>query len=146
MEDNIKLQANVLVQVFDQSGNLKDERDIHNTVTTAGKYCIADQLLASPTLSKPGWAELGTGTGGTTLLNAYIVGSRTAFTSKTRNNNVVTMVTDFPAGTGTGAITEAGLFDVATQNTINMTNYTSFTAINKTASDSLKLTWTLTIN
>ena len=135
---------NVLLQLFDQDGNLKDTREIHNTVTTAGKEGIMDQMLASPSLPKIGWAEVGTGTGGTTTLNAYISGSRTAFTTKTRSGAVVTTTTTFGAGVGTGTITEAGLFDVVTQNTANMWCYSSFTAITKAAGDSLLLTWTIT--
>ena len=103
-----------------------------------------DQIIASPTLSKIGWLEVGTGTGGTTLLNAYISGSRTAFSSKTRATNVITVVATLAAGVGTGSITEAGTFDVVTENTANMWMYASFTAIPKLAADSLEFTWTLT--
>jgi hypothetical protein len=56
------------------------------------------------------------------------------------------MVGDWAAGTGTGAITEAGIFDVVTQNTVNMWCYATFAVINKLATDSLKITWTLTQN
>jgi hypothetical protein len=138
--------ANMRLELFDKDGNLKDVREVHNTVTTAGKNGLADQVLASPTLSKMGWMELGTGTGGTTLLNAYISGSRVAFTTKTRNTNVVTVVGTFGAGVGTGAITEAGTFDVVTQNTVNMWMYSTFGTITKTGTDSLVVTWTLTCN
>lgn len=48
------------------------------------------------------------------------------------------------AGTGTGAITEAGIFDSATQDAGNMWVYSSFDVINKAAGDSLVVTWTLT--
>jgi hypothetical protein len=54
------------------------------------------------------------------------------------------MVANFAAGTGTGAITEAGTFDVVTQNTANMWMYSTFSVINKGANDSLAITWTLT--
>ena len=145
-KENLNLKANVKIELLNAAGQVKDVREIHNTVTNAGKYGIADQILGSPTLAKVGWCEVGTGTGGTTKLTSYISGSRTAFTSKTRSNGVVTMITDFAAGVGTGAITEAGLFDVVTQDTVNMWCYSSFTAINKGASDTLKITWTLTVS
>jgi hypothetical protein len=132
------------LELYDSQGNLKDIREILNTVTNGGKYGAADQVLASPTLAKPGWMELGTGTPGATLLGAYISGSRTALDSKTRNNAVVTMVCTFGAGVGTGAITEAGVFDVVTQNTVNMWLSASFSVVNKAAGDSLVVTWTLT--
>lgn len=146
MKEKLNTKVNVLIEVRDKAGRLKDSREIHNAVTNAGKYGIADQVLASPSLGKPTHVELGTGTGGTTKLNAYVVGSRTAFTSKTRTDGVVTMVTDFGAGVGTGSITEAGTFDSATQDGGNMWLYASFTAITKGATDTLKITWTLTIS
>jgi hypothetical protein len=127
-------------------GNLKEIRKVHNTVTTAGKNGLMDQILGTPTLAKPGWMELGTGSPAATLLGAYISGSRVALTSKLRTDNVVTMVGDWTAGVGTGAITEAGVFDVVTQNTVNMWMSASFAVVNKGASDSLKITWTLTGN
>ena len=136
--------ANMKLELFDERGNLKDVREVHNTVTTAGKYGAADQILGSPTLAKAGWMEVGTGTPSGTLLGAYISGSRTALDSKTRNNAVVTMVCTFAAGVGTGAITEAGVFDVVTENTVNMWLSASFAAVNKAAGDSLVVTWTLT--
>ena len=137
-------RENVIFSLYGPDGRLKDERRVFNTVTTAGKYGAADQIVAAPGLAKPGWMEVGTGTGGTTLLNAYIAGSRTALDSKTRTNAVVTMICTFPAATGTGAITEAGVFDVVTQNTVNLWMYSSFSVINKGAADSLVVTWTLT--
>jgi len=144
MNTKFGINANVLIEVFGTNGKLKASREVHNTVTTLGKEGIMDLILASPAVAKIGWCEVGTGTGGTTLLTAYISDSRTAFTSKTRANNVVTTVTDFAAGVGTGTITEAGLFNVVTQNTGEMHMYASFTGIVKGASDTLKITWTIT--
>lgn len=138
------LDVNVHLQLRDSQGNLKDSRLIHNTVTNAGLYGLMDQMLEIPTLSKAGWMELGTGSGGTTKLNAYVAGSRTALTTKTRNNAVVTMTCTFGAGVGTGALTEAGIFDVITEDTANMWLYATFAAINKAAGDSLTITWTFT--
>ena len=56
------------------------------------------------------------------------------------------MVGNWAAGSGTGAITEAGLFDVATQNTVNMWCSASFGVVTKGASDIFKITWTITQN
>jgi hypothetical protein len=136
--------ANMKLELFDEKGNRKDVREVHNTVTTAGKYGAADQVLASPSLPKAGWIELGTGTPSGTKLGTYISGSRTALDSKTRSDAVVTMVCTFAAGVGTGAITEAGVFDVVTEDTVNMWLSASFSVVNKAAGDSLVVTWTLT--
>jgi hypothetical protein len=141
-KDGIYLVANMHLELRDEFGNLKEERYVHNTVTTAGKNGIMDQILAVPTLVKMGWMAVGTGTPAATLLGAEV--ARVAFTSKLRAANVITVIGDFPAGTGTGALTEAGTFDVVTANTINMWMSASFAVINKLAADSLSITWTLT--
>ncbi len=140
------VNANVKIELFDNKGNLKDVREFHNAVTAAGRNAVADQVLAAPALGVPTHMELGAGTGGTTKLNLYVAGSRTALSSKTRNSNVVTMVASYAAGVGTGSITEAGVFDSATQDAGNMWLYSTFTAIEKGAADTLQITWTLTVS
>jgi len=139
-----KFNVNVRLDLYDQNGNLKESHLHHNAVTTAGIYGIMDQFLAYPSLSKPTHMELGTSTGGTTKLAAYISGSRVAFTSKTRTSNVVTIVADFGAGVATTTITEAGIFDSATQDAGNMWAYLSTLSITKGALDTLTVTWTFT--
>lgn len=126
----------------DEHGNIKRTVSVYNTVTTAGKNGTADQVLASPTLGKPTHMAVGTGTGGTTALTTE--NDRNALTTKTRSNAVVTMVGDWAAGDATAAITEAGVFDASS--TGNMWLYTSFSVINKGASDTLQITWTYTIS
>lgn len=126
----------------DKFGNAKEVRTIYNTVTTAGKNGIADQVLASPSLNKPTHMAIGTGTPSGTALGTEL--DRNALTSKTRSGAVVTMVGDWAAGDGTGAITEAGVFDASSNG--NMWLSASFSVINKGASDTLQITWTLTIS
>lgn len=136
------LAYNMHIVLRDKDGNIKAERKIHNTVTTAGKNGIADQILASPTLGKPTHMAVGTGTPSGTALGTEL--DRNALTSKTRSGAVVTFVGDWAAGDGTGAITEAGIFDAAS--TGNMWASQSFSVINKAASDTLSISWTLTIS
>lgn len=138
----LKLEGKLHIKLFDKNGKLKKEVKIHNTVKNAGLYGIADQILASPTLNKATHMAIGTGSPGATALGAEL--DRNAFTSKTRNNAVVTFVGDWAAGDGTGAITEAGVFDAAASG--NMWLSSSFSVINKTASDTLQITWTLTLS
>ena len=121
-------------------GSVKETRTA-NTVTTAGKNGIADQTLASPSLGKPTHMAVGTGTPSATALGTEL--DRNALTSKTRSSAVVTMVGDWAAGDGTGAITEAGIFDASS--TGNMWCSASFAVVNKGASDTLSISWTLTI-
>lgn len=142
IKDQLDIVSNMHIVLRDENGNIKDERHIHNTVTTAGKNGIADQILASPSLSKIGWMAIGTGTPSGTALGTEL--DRNAFTSKTRSGAVVTVIGDWAAGDGTGAITEAGTFDASS--TGNMWMSASFSVINKAAGDTLSITWTLTIS
>lgn len=137
-----KLKYTLDVVLRDEFGAIKETRQIHNTVTTAGKNMIADRLLASPSLGVPTHMAVGTGTPSGTALGTEL--DRNALTSKTRSNAVVTMVGDWAAGDGTGAITEAGIFDASSSG--NMHCSASFSVINKGASDTLQITWTLTIS
>jgi hypothetical protein len=142
MNSEIKLGGNVDIKLFNRWGNLKTHIVVPNTVTTAGKNGAADQIIASPTLPKPGWMAVGTGSPAATLLGTEV--DRNAFTTKTRSGAVVTMVGDWAAGDATAAITEAGVFDVVTANTVNMWMSASFSVINKAAADTLSISWTLT--
>lgn len=135
------IPVHVKLELRDAFGNLKEVRSIYNTVTTAGKNGTADQILASPSLNKPTHMAIGTGTPSGTALGTEL--DRNALTSKTRSNAVVTMVGDWAAGDGTGAITEAGVFDASSSG--NMWLSASFSVINKGASDTLSISWTYTI-
>ena len=143
MEDGLRIDVNCFLRLYGPDGKLKEYREVHNAVTTAGKQGVADQILAAPTLAKMGWMAIGTGTPAATLLGAEV--ARVAFTSKLRSGAIVTVIGDYPAGTGTGALTEAGTFDVVTANTVNMWMSASFSTINKGAADTLSITWTLTV-
>lgn len=123
-------------------GNIKSRRRIFNTVTTNGKEGIADNILLTPTLGKPTHMAVGTGSPAANALGTEL--DRNALTSKTRSGAVVTMVGDWAAGDATGALTEAGVFNASSSG--NMWLSTSFSVINKGASDTLQITWTLTIS
>lgn len=138
-KDKARLIGKVEIVLRDANGKVK-HRGVYNTIETAGKNCIADQLLASPSLTKPTHMAIGTGTpAGGSLGTAT---DTNALTSKLRTDNVVTMVGDWAAGDGTGALTEAGIRDAAAGNYLATT---SFAVINKGAADTLQITWTWTI-
>lgn len=139
------LMESVHIVLRDADGNVKHEETVHNAVTANGKGLLAEQILAAPAAStKPTQCSVGTssGTQTDTALGAEVASSKTAFTSKTRSGAVVTMVTDFAAGVGTGALNEAGIWD--SEGTPVLVLRTSFSVINKGASDTLSVTWTLT--
>ena len=145
----IKLSGYFSADLFDEFGRLKDHRESENTVTTLALAMVADQFDDVPAIALPGWMEVGTGSGqgaGDSTLSAYIVASRTANTTATTTTDHVVYVCTFGAGVGTGAVTEAGLFNVLTQNTTDLILYDDFAVVNKLAADSLAVTWTLTFS
>lgn len=141
-KDKSKVKYHMHAILRDANGNIKDERHVYNTVTTAGKNGAADQVLAAPSLNKPTHMAVGTGTPSGTALGTEL--DRNALTSKTRSGAVVTMVGDWAAADGTGAITEAGVFDASSVG--NMWMSSSFSVINKGAADTLSISWTLTFS
>lgn len=138
-----KVKYHMQLVLRDANGKIKAKRSVHNTVTTPGKQGAADQILASPSLNKPTHMAVGTGSPSGTALGTEL--DRNALTSKTRGANaIVTMVGDWAAGDGTGAITEAGVFDASSVG--NMWMSASFSVINKGAADTLSISWTLTFS
>ena len=83
---------------------------------------------------------------GDTALETEI--NRKAFTSKSQgagaDANKVIYITEWAPGEGTGAITEAGIFNATSAGPLLCR--TTFAVKNKGAGDSLTLTWTITIS
>ena len=119
-------------------------QETNNLVVTAGKNWVADRMNDANTVMTH--MALGTGTNaaaaGDTTLQTEI--DRNALTSTTVSTNTVAYGCTWAAGDGTGAITEAGLFDAAS--TGDMLARTVFSVVNKAASDSITITWTITIS
>ena len=125
-------------------------RDIDNLVVTAGKTFVAASMLKTTSNSPAAMTHMAVGTGTTnpaasdTALESQ-VGSRKAFTTTASSSGaVVTYVCQFTAGEGTGALTEAGIFNAASSGT--MLCRTEFDVVNKGASDSMTITWTVTVS
>lgn len=133
------------ITVTNPEGNVTQETVIPNLVVTAGKNLIASRLKDT-TDGAMSHMAIGTGTtaaaAGDTTLGTEA--GRVALTSTTVTNNAVAYVATFGAGTGTGAITEAGLFNANSSGT--MLCRTVFSVINKGAADTLGITWTVTVN
>lgn len=145
IHDSIKFTGNVKIDIIGDDGVVKDSREIKNLVVTAGKTFIASRMVGtSATIMSH--MELGTGTtaaaAGDTALETSISASRVTLTSGTNAANVITYVASFPAGTGTGAVTEAGIFNAASAGT--MLCRTVFSTVNKSASDAMSITWAIT--
>lgn len=69
---------------------------------------------------------------------------RVSLTSTTVSTNTITYVATFPAGTGTGAVTEAGILNASSAGTLLCR--TVFPVVNKQSGDSMTITWTVTVS
>ena len=144
-QDAIKLTGELRITVTNPEGNVKQEVVVPNLVVTTGKNYIASRMKDATATAMTHMA-IGTGTtaaaAGDTTLGTEA--GRVALTSTTVTANAVAYVATFPAGTGTGAITEAGIFNASSSGTLLCR--TVFSVINKGAADTLGITWTVTVN
>jgi len=146
--ESITLKGKVNIIHLDQFGDRKDERHIDNLVVTAGKTVIASRLASNTT---PIMSRMGVGTGvaaatiADTSLGTAIAAGNVALDSTTASTNTITYVATFPAGTGTGAITEAGIFN-GYPGVGSMLCRTVFSAVNKAAGDVIVITWVVSVS
>jgi hypothetical protein len=140
LQDNLKMKGHLSIAV-----NGEVVHEVPNLVVTTGKNFVASRIKDATTAAMSHMA-IGTGTvaaaAGDTALGSEA--ARNTLTSTTVTNNVVTYVATFGAGSGTGAITEAGLFNAVGAGT--MFCRTTFAVVNKGASDSMTITWSVTVS
>ncbi len=145
INDLIKVRGELKLTLSSPQGNVKQEIIVPNLVVTTGKNLIASRLKDTTDAAMTHMA-IGTGStaaaAGDTALGSEA--GRVALTSTTVTNNAVAYVASFGAGTGTGAITEAGLLNASSSGTLLCR--TVFSVINKGANDTLGITWTVTIS
>ena len=151
-EDSIGVRGYVELVLTDAQGRVIAEREGSNLITTSGRNHIAGRLGTTTTtgaLALMNWMEVGTSTQtaalADTLLIAPVSASRVTATPTIVTGNTVQYAATFGAGTGTGALVEAGIFNIVTANTITMLNRIVYAVINKGAGDTLTVTWSVTI-
>jgi len=124
---------------------LNDEvvQEVDNLVVTTGKGYVASRMKDATATAM---SHMAIGTGSTAAAASdTALGSesaRVALTSTTVSGADITYVATFAAGTGTAAITEAAVLNASSSGT--MLCRTVFAVVNKGASDSMTVTWTVT--
>lgn len=145
----IKARGELLIELRDEFGNIKETVDLKNLVVAVGKAFIASRMMG---ISAAVISHMAIGTGVVAAnLSDTTLGTeagRAALTSTsnvttTTTNDAVQYVATFAAGVGTGAITEAGILNASAAGTLLAR--TVFAVINKAALDSLTITWKVTI-
>jgi hypothetical protein len=145
LNENLNVTGKLQIELFDGFGGLKSSETVDNLVVTSGLSYIASRIKDA-TATAMSHMAIGSGTSAAILADTTLGTElgRVALTSTTVSTNTVTYVATFGAGVGTGAITEAGLFNASSAGT--MLCRTVFAVVTKGASDSLVITWIVTIS
>jgi len=147
LKDDGPLKGHITIKLYDANGVLKEHRDINNVVVTVGKAFLAAWLTQS-TQSDYFMRYVGLGTGASAA-SASDTSLQTELSTRSAGNltnstNVWQNQATFGPGVDTGAITEAGLFSASSAGTMMARQV--FAVVNKGASDSLQLTWQITLS
>jgi hypothetical protein len=118
-------------------------RDIDNLVVTTGKNYVASRMKDATTTAMSHMA-VGTGSTAAAAGDTALGGeaARVALSSTAVSGADITYSATFPAGTGTGALTEAAVLNASSAGT--MLCRTVFAVVNKGVSDQMTVTWVVT--
>ena len=143
--DKTKATGKLTVEIKNKQGEVIDVREVKNLVVDDGLEYIASRMKDATATAM---SHMAIGTGSTAAAASDTAlgteAARVALTSTTVTANAVAYVASFGAGTGTGAITEAGILNANSGGSLLCR--TVFSVVNKGASDSMTITWTVTIS
>lgn len=145
VNDSIKVVGDLIVLLYDQNGNKKDERKVKNLVVTNGKNHIASRLTSNTAVVMSHMAVGSSNTAPSTSQTALTTElARVALDSTTLTNATSTYTATFGAGVGTGTLAEAAILNASSGGT--MLCRTNFNEVNKAAGDTIVITWNVTIS
>lgn len=137
-DSELKLEGHVTVAI-----NGEVVQEIPNLVVTSGKAYVTSRMKDT---TKGAMSHMAVGTGssaaaaGDTALGSEV--ARTSLTSSTVSSNTITYVATFAAGTGSGALTEAGILNASSGG--DLLCRTVFSVVNKSVNDAMSITWVIT--
>ena len=140
INDNLILKGRLNIAL-----NGKTVQEVDNLVVTVGKNFVPSRMAANSATVMSHMA-IGSGTNNpaasdTTLQTEL---GRVSLTSGASSTNTVVYIATFAAGTGTGAVTEAGTLNASSGGTLLCR--TEFSVVNKGSADSMTITWTITVS
>ena len=143
INDGFNLKGKVEVRLNDEV-----VREIDNLVVTTGKGFVAASMIKTTSNSPAAMTHMAIGSNttnpaaGDTALGTEL--ARVALTSSAVSGAVVTYIASFAAGTGTGAVVEAGILNASSGGTLLC--HTEFDVVNKGSADAITITWTVTVS
>lgn len=153
-KESVELLGTVTIRQFEgdiSEGKLISEETHKNLIVSTGKAYIASRLLSHLNSTVAGGdiirLALGSGTTPPALNDITLqsqLDSKPFSSPPTISNSTVTFIADFPPGSATGAVSEAGLFNGKTPTPV-MLNRVVFPVKNKSQYDSFQVIWAITI-
>jgi hypothetical protein len=147
LQNTLKATGKVRIVKTNSAGEVVQDFEVPNLVVTTGKNFIAGSMIKTTTNSPAAMTYMGVGTSGTTpgATDTALLGQTARVTlSASVTNNAVTYTATFPAGTGDGALQEAGIFNASTAGT--MLCRTTFSTVTKGSGDTVAITWVVTVS
>lgn len=147
INDSLTPKGHITIKLFGSDGELKEQREVRNVIVTVGKTYIADFLTGVPPSSTfMPYVGLGSGTSSATAADTNLetphpTRIQGALTSA---SNVWQNQASFGPGVNTGTISEAGLFTNGSGGTMFARQV--FSAIPKSAGDTIQVTWQVTFS
>lgn len=147
----LNAKGDLLIELFDgTTGKKYFERHEKNLVVLVGRAFIAARMKDVGLPNQMTHMELGQGitpaaAANTTIEVPFTPSARVPLSTSggTVNSNTITYTATFPAGVGTGAVTEAAIFNAASDGT--MLCRTVFPVSNKPANDIMAISWSVSI-
>jgi len=147
MKDQIKkVRGFVKILHFDKDMSLINTIDVENLVVTAGLNWVAGRLNDPP----PAFMNyIAVGTDATvptlseTILVAEIYRAPVSILGGSVSGNSIIYTQTIPPGAATGALQEAGIFNNGVAGT--MLSRVTYPVVNKGPSDTIAISWTITI-
>lgn len=148
LKDKVKAKGVVHFVLTDEHGNVKQQHE-QNLVVNTGLVYIASRMVG---VAKSVMSHMAVGTGTTAAAaadsalqteSARVALTSTTIVTTTATNDAVQYVATFNPGTGTAALTEAGIFNASSSG--DLLCRTVFPVINKGALDTLTITWKVTV-
>ena len=145
INEKLSVAGELQIVLRDKNGNVKVNKTEKNLVVSTGKAFIAKRMVGTASVIMSHMAVGSTNTapiaGHTALMNEI---GRAAIVSSDVVDNTVTYSCLFAAGVGTGALTEAGIFNSDTNG--EMLSRVVFSEVNKDIEDTLTINWQITLN
>ena len=152
-EQFLQLHGKLDILLYDEFGNLKDERHFDNLIVDAGFEGVAYRIAPHDGTITPtspwNYVAIGTGStapaaGDTALVSELDRKNDAQAEYTTTSGKQLKLEVSFGPGEGTGNIAESGLFNAVSGG--DMLARQTFATISKGASDTLTVTWTITLS